>query len=322
MRGPALVVTTGGLLGWVLLSGASTGWPSGTGYLVAGVLTASAGYWWGRRARRPARAAFGVALFCGALVLGEDLLGCCPGPLDYVNAAAAAAVVGAGAACLSALEQRRARRWAAFALAVVLALSTPWRLDALAAAVGGVVVLACGLVALIRPPRRGRAVVVGAAVAGLLLVGATAVLAVAPRDAPLRDVAVASLSERRQALWADAVRLAAEHPLLGVGPGRFATESPTALADADTPQTHSVVLEAAAETGVPGALGVIAVGLLVLVPLARVGGARALVAAATWLALVLMTAVDYVADFPAVVGSAAAVLGLARGVSGSRAGRA
>ena len=174
-----------------------------------------------------------------------------------------------------------------------------------AAVLGAVLVAAVALVTL--PARR----VAAAGLAALLvLAGVTAGLAVAHDANPdLTDPAARVLTERRLDLWADAVGLAAEHPLTGVGAGRFEEESATARASRDTKPAHSTWLEAAAETGVPGGLLLLA---LALWPLAAVGtGRAAAVGAAAWAAFCLHASVDYVTDTRQVVVLAALVLGLA-----------
>lgn len=68
--------------------------------------------------------------------------------------------------------------------------------------------------------------------------------------------------QSRQAFWAAAVRMAADHPALGVGPGRFGVESgayirnnPLVLPD---PSTHEAYLEILAENGAPALLAFLA----------------------------------------------------------------
>jgi O-antigen ligase len=138
-----------------------------------------------------------------------------------------------------------------------------------------------------------------------------------PADADI-DRASAALTERRIELWRDAGRLAVDHPVTGVGPGRFEEASRIAGLDPDTRAAHSAILETAAEIGIPGA------ALLVGAMLAVLGGlwsrgraaAPAMVAVAAWAAFCLHASVDYVGDFPAVVTTAGLVAGL--GTAGTR----
>lgn len=70
--------------------------------------------------------------------------------------------------------------------------------------------------------------------------------------------------ESRQALWLAAARMAGDHPLTGVGPGRFGTESPGYLVNEplglENPVVHNSYLEILAESG----LGALAAFLLFL----------------------------------------------------------
>ena len=68
----------------------------------------------------------------------------------------------------------------------------------------------------------------------------------------IADANVAS----RQALWMGAIRMAADHPVLGVGPGRFGVESRRYVRnsplDIDHPVVHNSYLHVLAETGLLG----------------------------------------------------------------------
>jgi O-antigen ligase len=60
-------------------------------------------------------------------------------------------------------------------------------------------------------------------------------------------------ADSRQAYWAAAVRMAADHPLVGVGPDRFGTESPDYIRNnpviLPNPVVHNSYLEILAENG-------------------------------------------------------------------------
>ena len=61
----------------------------------------------------------------------------------------------------------------------------------------------------------------------------------------------------REALWTGAVRMAADRPLIGVGPGRFGTESPRYVRNnpiplGETPVVHNSYLHVLAEIGLLG----------------------------------------------------------------------
>ena len=64
----------------------------------------------------------------------------------------------------------------------------------------------------------------------------------------------------REALWTGAVRMAADRPFIGVGPGRFGTESPRYVRNnpiplGETPVVHNSYLHVLAEIGLLGFIG-------------------------------------------------------------------
>ena len=125
--------------------------------------------------------------------------------------------------------------------------------------------------------------------------------------------AMSAFSVRRVVLWHDAWVLAIDHPLTGVGPGRFRLESPTALADADASWAHQEFLQMGAEGGFPAMMLLV---LLFLWGLARLGagprfGAPALIAAVAITALGLHASIDYVLHFPQIPVATAVLLGAA-----------
>lgn len=122
-----------------------------------------------------------------------------------------------------------------------------------------------------------------------------------------------TVSTTRTALWSDALHLANEHPVSGVGPGRYQTESPTARADPDLRRAHSAPLQMAAELGWTGWL---LLALLTTWVVAALGRGAVLFAV-----LALQPMVDYTLHFPLVVAVSALVLGAvaATGVGRARA---
>jgi O-antigen ligase len=116
------------------------------------------------------------------------------------------------------------------------------------------------------------------------------------------------LGGERLALWRDAVRAAARHPVFGVGPGRFAAASPTA-ADPDLRHGHSLFLERAAEEGLPGLATLLAPFAWAFARLARRATPAALVAAGTLAGAGALGAIDYVFRFPALPLALAALVG-------------
>jgi O-antigen ligase len=119
------------------------------------------------------------------------------------------------------------------------------------------------------------------------------------------------LHEHRVELWHEALEIMIEHPVTGVGPGRFAEVSALAQKDVDSRYARNEFLQFGAETGV--------VGLALLVLLFLWGFTRLLltpspdritaIAAVALAALGMHASVDYVLHFPAVPLAAAALVG-------------
>jgi putative inorganic carbon (hco3(-)) transporter len=97
----------------------------------------------------------------------------------------------------------------------------------------------------------GAGVVAVIGLAGLLLVGSQVSTALDQKS----NIALTNV-ETRTLRWQAALRMLADHPLTGVGPGGFRHNyvrySDVAELDEFTPVTHEMYLEVAAETGVPG----------------------------------------------------------------------
>lgn len=127
--------------------------------------------------------------------------------------------------------------------------------------------------------------------------------------------ASSALSDRRVALWQDAWLLADRSPWSGDGLGSFPESSPTARQDADTRFAHSLPLELAAEAGVPAA---VTLGMLVVLLLlgCAVGGSSG--AAWALVVFVAQASIDYTYRYPAVVLAAAVVAGLAASTTGRK----
>ncbi|GAB2979950.1 O-antigen ligase family protein [Saccharothrix stipae] len=96
-------------------------------------------------------------------------------------------------------------------------------------------------------------------VAALAVIGAAAVLFAGPElDRAVREKTyiAATNVDTRELRWQAAVRMVADHPGLGLGPGGFRAGYPAASNNAEideqTPVAHNMYLEVAAELGVPG----------------------------------------------------------------------
>jgi O-antigen ligase len=152
-------------------------------------------------------------------------------------------------------------------------------------------------------------VTVAAVALGSVLLGA-AHHPEARTQAKVVHAAERALSERRVALWHDAVVLTADHPGVGVGPGRFAETSPMARSDKDTAWAHSGWLQQSAEQGLVGLALLAGTAAWAWVPLVSAArrsagtraGAVAVAGSGALGALLLCGSVDYVLHF--------AVLGL------------
>ena len=301
----------GAFAGWVLVSAQATGGDPADYFATLAIFVAA--YLVGRLTANWAwvtAAAMGVA-FGGWILTTDGALdgGPLAGPLGYANANAALAVQVAAVLLVAATRTRPLIGRLLLAAASVPVLAVAWFNESWAALGGGAVLFAVGLVVILVEPRRGALpVLVCGLVVAAALAGQVAVAAGVGDDAAARAV-----SERRVDLWSDAANLVRSEPLIGHGPQSFATASPTAASDTDTQAAHSAVLEVAAETGLVGA------GLLLMLvawafwSLALTSAGPGIVGAVGWTAFCLHALVDYVADYPVVVGAAAVSLGLAVG---------
>ena len=224
-----------------------------------------------------------------------------------------------------------------------------WPVGVLAALVFGAVTLgtetraavillpALGLPALFaRRPSWSRRLVVAYGLLVTLALGTSVWLGATYRgDQPtgiVHEVVDATISERRHALWYDAIQITLDHPLRGVGPGGFADHSPVARSDPDEPWAHNEFLQAGADLGFPGLIFLVALFVWAFARLAIAGGnvgrggGAAVVAlgAAALAALAIHACIEYVLQRPAVPAVAAALVGTALGpfrIFGGRHGR-
>jgi peptidoglycan/xylan/chitin deacetylase (PgdA/CDA1 family) len=298
------------LAGWTFLAALSTGGrPWGTVGLIAGVaiflgvgrLIAS---------RRPVLIPAAVAVIGSVAVVflpREVFTASAVTPvLGYANAKAAFFVVAAAASLMVAIGVRpRVLRIsalvAAAAFAIVPLASQAWAATWVAASLPLAAIAAARRLS-VRLVSTLASVVVVATLAG------TVVIAGLGPPRAVTDV----VGARRVALWSEAFDLMATHPVAGVGPGRFATESPTARSDPDAAAAHHSFLQHGAETGIPGFVLLVSVFLWGFVRLTRarvtVGG----VLAATALAgLGVLASFDSLLSFPALPLTVAALVGSA-----------
>jgi O-antigen ligase len=228
------------------------------------------------------------------------------GSLGYANARAAFFVVVALAALQLALASKRFRLLglglAAVAGTVPVAVRSK---SASVLLVVAAVVFFLGL----GEARRRLAVTMAGAIAGLVLLGTVIAGATHGPSAPAGDVLEERLSTRRLTLWHESLQLIGEHPLFGVGPGRFRLVSPTARRDPDAAWAHHGFLQQGVETGLPGMILAVALVAWGFVALWKVSGPLSPAAAAALMAVAAHACVDYVLHFPAVLMAAALLVG-------------
>lgn len=242
------------------------------------------------------------------------------GPFGYANATAAffAQSIVAALMLVAGTRTQVVRLLAIVAsllFAATVVVSSSWTV-----AVVLPVVVGASLVS--KRVRDGRAAVL---VSGMLFVAillATVVLgARGVQDGPIDRAVGATLSDERITLWHEALAIAADEPFLGVGPGGFASTSPTASADRDLRWAHHEFLQAGAETGLIGfalAVGLFLWGFVALWQGSPTG--ITVLAAASLALLGIHASVDYVLHFVPVTVAGAALLGAGLGAQPSEAG--
>jgi hypothetical protein len=124
------------------------------------------------------------------------------------------------------------------------------------------------------------------------------------------SIADVGITERRVALWRDALEITSATPT-GIGHGAFGRTSPTALGDRDAIFAHNEFLETSADLGVAAAVLMV---LLVAWGFVRLAVTRhadvvTAISAATLAGASIHACVDYVWHFPAIPIAAAALVG-------------
>jgi peptidoglycan/xylan/chitin deacetylase (PgdA/CDA1 family) len=298
------------LAGWTVLAAISVGGrPWGTVILVA---SAALSYGVGRltASHHPILVPAAVTAIGGAAVAFlpfEVFTAKAVTPmLGYANAKAAFFVVASAAAVMVAMTTARRVLRASVVVAALVFAIVPLVTQARAATVVAVALPVAAVVAARRTSVRLVSALAGvvlvAAVAGTVVIGALGPSGAVP------DV----VGRRRVALWNEAFDLMATHPVVGVGPSRFATESPTARSDPDAAAAHHSFLQSGAETGVPAFVLLVGVFLWGFVRLAGAGHPIGGPLAATALAaLGVLASFDSLLSFPALPLTVAALVGSA-----------
>jgi O-antigen ligase len=231
-------------------------------------------------------------------------------PLGQTGAVAALLVLGTGAACCAASAARTAcGRTASRLFALAVACSALASVPAFAACV---TVMLCSLAAALI--RRRTAVLTALALTTGLVAGATWAVAEDALPSGLATSVEAPLTVHRVELWRDAVTLARQEPVRGVGPARFGRLSPTSVqSPASGNKPHSAPLQQAAEQGVVGVALLAAVFGWILYGLRRSPRPApvTLSAAAALTAVAVLACVGNVLSFAPVTTGAALLAGLA-----------
>lgn len=244
----------GACAAWSLITaGAHDGRPEG---VLLAILAVTAGY----AAGRIGGALLPVGAACGAALAGVTLTVAVPrltpgpqfaDPLGHAGATAALLALSTGAACCAARAARRpAARLALDALAVAITVTS-----VLLGSVPGLLACAGVLLCSFAAGRlRGRGPsVVALGVAAAVVSGLTWALAGDTVPDGLADSLAGQLTAHRVELWREALRLARDHVVTGVGPGRFGELSGTVTgAPAPDGKPHSAPLQLAAEQGIVG----------------------------------------------------------------------
>jgi len=236
------------------------------------------------------------------------------GPVGYGNADGILDALGVAAALIAAVSLRGGWRIPWVAVAVALTVFSA-ETKSVAGASLAIVLLVVGCAALVVQLSAPLTAAV-AAVAILAVIAMTVVLGLdyhpgRSQQPRLDRIAAGSLTYDRIKLWHDAVEITRHHPVVGVGPQRFAVASPTARSDRDLRWAHSGPLQQAAEAGVPGVLLLAALFGWALVLLGATRTSQAAIGAAAVGALGVHCGIDYVLHFLVVPVTAGAIVGSA-----------
>lgn len=226
--------------------------------------------------------------------------------------AAALLVLAAGAACCAAAGAGSRGARTALRLLALGTAGASFALGSVAGFAAALGVLVCSLAAV--RTRRRLLGLGGLALVAVLVVGTSWALAEEVLPEGLTVSLEGQLTRNRVELWQDAARLAEEHPVLGIGPGRFAELSPTAQQSLGSDgKPHSAPWQQAAEQGVVGVvlLGAAFGWLLYALWRSPRSTAVVLAAGATLTALAVLASVGNALSFTPVTAGAGLLAGLA-----------
>lgn len=169
------------------------------------------------------------------------------------GAAAGLLVLAAGAACCAAAAARRESLRFTLRLLALGTACASLGLGSAAGCAAALGVLLCSVAA--SGVRRRLPALVGLALAAGLVTAVSWAVAWGVLPDGLTTSLEGRLTGNRVRLWQDAAQLAGQHPLRGIGPGRFAELSATAQQTLHSDgKPHSAPLQQAAEQGVVGML--------------------------------------------------------------------
>ncbi|MFD9225057.1 O-antigen ligase family protein [Streptomyces sp. NPDC060064] len=250
------VVVLSGCAVWSLISAAGReARPEG---VLLAVFAVAAGYACGRICGTllPVAAASAAALAALGLAIAsrQGVPGAIAGtPIQpgHTGAAAALLVLGAGAACCAAAAARPAALRLALRMLALAVACTALALGSVAGCAAALGILLCSLAAV--RMRHRTVALVGLAVATGLVVATSWGVAEDTLPDGLTVSLQGQLTQNRVALWRDAITLAKDDPVRGVGPDRFGKLSTTAQQSLGSDgKPHSASLQQAAEQGVVG----------------------------------------------------------------------
>lgn len=267
--------------------------------VLAGLLARASGRWLSPAV--PAALVVGVA--SAALLID----GGPPSPLGYANANGTFFLLAAFAALFFWSSARnRMVATAGLVIALVFAVVT-----ILTGSLAASALLALGPGAALAT-RLGRGRMAVLACAGVFLIAMTATIALGLAHSDEGSVASSALTQRRIALWDEALEIIQHDPVTGAGFDRFEELGPTARSDPDARWAHNEFLQLGAETGIPGLMLLVFLFLWGFTRLtAGAVSTESAVAAAGLAAVGVHASIDYILHFVAIPLSAAVLLGAA-----------
>ncbi|MGH2787264.1 MAG: O-antigen ligase family protein [Actinomycetota bacterium] len=244
-------------------------------------------------------------------------------PFGYANAKGAFLVQAAAAALIVARTIPAGGLATAAITGAVIFGVVPLLFESLAAGTLGLVVVAIGLAGALLTKAYARSLGILLGMVFVVVFSTTLLIAATETSTPavVGDVIGDTLSERRKALWTDALSAMRDNPLVGVGPGNFENVSDIARVEDDVRWVPSAFLEQGAEGGILGLVLMFAIFLWGFVRLMASDGPGPVIAIgiAALFGIAVHVCMDYVLHYPAVPMVAGALLGSATSSAWERA---